>query len=235
MTDMDKIWELQTVLTSLGEKEHALANKPPAYAEAEKELETSRREIATRRQRIEELERQRRKADNELSDAQEKLKKFQGQLMQVKNQEQYAAAWKEIDMARKVVKDLEDTDLGIMGELEELQKKVAELEEAQVALQARHDEQYEAWQSSLGGLKQEADAIRQRAADLEKQIPDPLRRQFHQIFRNRQGIAVARVVGEACGECRVRVRPASLQKIQRGEIVVCDGCRRFYYLEKAAS
>lgn len=232
---MDKIWELQTVLSGLAGKEHALANKPEAYASVEKELVASKSDAETRRQRIEELGKQRRKVEGDLSDAQEKLKKFQGQLMQVKNQDQYAAAWREIDMARKLVKELEDADLALMGEAEELEGALAAIEQAQGEIQSRHDEQYEIWQSSLGGLRDEVAAIRERAAHLEKQIPENLRRQFHQILRHRQGVAVARVVGTACGECRVHVRPASLQRIQRGEVVVCDGCSRFYYIDKVAS
>ena len=62
-----------------------------------------------------------------------------------------------------------------------------------------------------------------------------LRRHFHQIFRLRQGVAMARVIDGACGECRVRLRAQSMQQLQRGEVVTCDGCRRFYYLEKVAS
>ena len=232
---MDKIWELQTVLSALAGKQHALANKPEAYAVVEQELETSKREAETRRQKMEDLGKRRRKVESDLSDAQEKLKKFQGQLMQVKNQDQYAAAWREIDMARKLVKELEDADLALMAEIEELESALATIEGAQGEIQQRHDEQYEIWQSSLGDLKSEVAEIRERAAALEKLIPENLRRQFHQILRHRQGVAVARVVGTACGECRVHVRPASLQRIQRGEVVVCDGCSRFYYIDKVAS
>ena len=232
---VDRLWELQTALTELAGKEKLLQEKPDEYAAVEKELNESQAAIDRLEQKLEESSRQRRKSEAELQDAQEVLKKFQGQLMQVKNQQQYSAAWKEIDVARKTVKDLEDATFGSLSEIESTEKELGEKREAHASIRERHDRAYEQWQGSLGDLKREADAIRARVESIESRIPDPLRRQFHQILRQRQGVAMSRVSGDACGECRVRLRAQSIQQLKRGEVVTCDGCRRFYYLDKVAS
>jgi predicted nucleic acid-binding Zn-ribbon protein len=232
---VERLWTLQTVLSRLAEKERALNEKPEAYARAEQELKSVEAEIGKLTQRSEELGKKRRQLDSDLQGAQETLRKFQGAQMQVKNQQQYAAALKEIDTARKQVKDIEEADLAIMTELDEIENRLAETRTREASLRAEHDREFAAWQSSLGDLKREAEETRQRAAEAEEAIPENIRRQFHQIFRNRQGVAMARVVDGACGECRVRLRAQSLQQLQRGEVVMCDGCRRFYYLEKVAS
>lgn len=232
---VERLWDLQTILSKLAEKEKALEEKPESYANVERELNVAEGETERLKGRTEELGRQRRQMDGELQVAQETLKKFQGQLMQVKNQQQYSAAWKEIDTARKKVKDLEEADLAVMADLEQAEKQLAELTEHLAEVRERHDREYEAWQGSLGGLRSDAESIRKRAGEIEKGLPEPLKRQFHQILRQRQGVAMARVIGEACGECRVRLRAQSLQQLKRGEVVTCDGCRRFYYLEKVAS
>ncbi|HVR41986.1 MAG TPA: hypothetical protein VMS56_00965 [Thermoanaerobaculia bacterium] len=232
---VERLWELQTVLSQLAETERALSAKPEAYAEVERELREAETEIERLAARAEELGKQRRKLEVDLQDAQETLKKFQGTLMQVKNQQQYSAAWKEIETARKRVRDLEDGALSVMTELEEAQEALSSRQQTASGTRERHDREYEAWQSSLGDLREKAEKIRIRASDVESGIPDALRRQFHQILKQRQGVAMARVVGEACGECRVRLRAQSIQQLRRGEVVTCDGCRRFYYLEKVAS
>jgi uncharacterized protein len=232
---VERLWTLQTVLTRLAEKERALNEKPESYAAAEGDLRAVEGEIARLTERSEELGKRRRQLDSDLAVAQETLKKFQGAQMQVKNQQQYAAALKEIDTSRKQVKEIEEADLAIMTELEDVEAQLAEARSREEGVRATHDREYEAWQSSLGELKREAEETRQSAAQAEEGIPDALRRQFHQIFRHRQGVAMARVVDGACGECRVRLRAQSLQQLQRGEVVTCDGCRRFYYLEKVAS
>ena len=50
--------------------------------------------------------------------------------MQVKNQQQYAAAWKEIDATRKQVKELEESELKKMTDIEALQRQLDEGEAA---------------------------------------------------------------------------------------------------------
>jgi predicted nucleic acid-binding Zn-ribbon protein len=186
-------------------------------------------------QTIEQLTKERRKIEGELTDHQEVLKRYQGQLMQVKNQQQYAAAWKEIDAARKQVKELEDADLKTMGEIETLQADLDQRREGSVDLKSRWDVAHDAWQHSLGDLRAEVEQLKQRSASIEGQLPDRLKREFQQIFKQRQNIAVARVVNDSCNACRTRIRPALFQQLKRGELVRCEGCHRILYLERPAS
>ena len=231
---IDKLWELQTTLSRLAEKEKSLTNQPESFAELDRQYQTSTEEIERLRKRIDDLQRERRKIDADLQDEQERLKKFQGQLMQVKNQQQYAAAWKEIDAARKKVKDLEEEVLKRMTEIETIETDLKARETPYAELKGRHDAAHAEWQGSLGDLRAEAEKIRTSAEAIEQAIPGKLLGDFHRIFKQRQGIAVARVINDACGVCRVRIRPQATQQLKRGELVICEGCRRILYLERIA-
>jgi len=102
-------------------------------------------------------------------------------------------------------------------------------------LKARWDEAHAAWQHSLGDLRIEVDKLKERAAAIETQLPEPLKREFYQIFKQRQNVAVARVVSDSCSACRTRIRPALFQQLKRGELVRCEGCHRILYLERPPS
>src|SRR5688500_8729906 len=184
---------------------------------------------------IEQLSKERRRVEGELSDQQEILKKYQGQLMQEKNQQQYAAAWKEIDAARKHVKELEESDLKNMGEAEALQTQLDQRSAGHADLQLRYDTAHQEWQHSLADLKKEAEDLRKRAEKVEASIPERLKNEFYRIYRQRQQIAVARVINDTCSSCRTRVRPALSQRLKRGELLSCEGCHRMLYWEKVAS
>src|SRR5438552_16337999 len=186
-------------------------------------------------QQIETSSKERRRVDGELADQQELLKKYQGQLMQVKNQQQYAAAWKEIDSTRKQVKELEDADLKMMGESESLQTDLNQRVEGSTDLKARWDTAHDAWQHSLGDLRAEVAKLKERSAALESQLPERLRNDFLRIFKQRQNVAIARVVNDSCSACRTRIRPALFQQLKRGELVHCEGCHRILYVEGPAS
>jgi predicted nucleic acid-binding Zn-ribbon protein len=233
--DVEKLWELQTVLTALHEREKQLNSKPESFAAVDREWQSVNAQMEKLQGQIDTLGKERRRVDGELSDEQELLKKYQSQLMQVKNQQQYAAAWKEIDATRKHVKELEDSELKTMTEIEGLQKQLDTDRGGSAALKERWDAEHDKWQHSLGDLRSEAEALRKRADELEAALPERTRREFQRILKQRQGVAVARVANDSCSACRTRVRPALYQQLKRGELVYCEGCHRILYLEPAQS
>jgi predicted nucleic acid-binding Zn-ribbon protein len=233
--DVEKLWELQTVLSQLGDREKQLTNKPESFAAVDREWQNVNSSMERLREQIEQHSKERRRVDGELSDQQELLKKYQGQLMQVKNQQQYAAAWKEIDATRKHVKELEDSTLKTMTDVEALQKQHDDLEAGNVDLKSRWDTEHDAWQHSLGDLRTEVEQLKAKAAMIEASLPERLRREFHRIFKQRQNVAMAKVVADSCNGCRTRVRPAVMQQLKRGDLVHCEGCSRILYLEMPPS
>ena len=235
MNDVDKLWELQTVFTALNEREKQMAVKPESFAAVDREYQSVNEEVTRLQQQLEVLMKERRRVDGELADQQELLRKYQGQLMQVKNQQQYAAAWKEIDATRKHVKDLEESVLKNMTEAEVLQKQLDERSEGHSALQARYDKAHAEWQHSLSDLRTESDQLRAKATQIESTIPERLKNEFHKIYRQRQQVSVSRVASDTGSSCRTRGRPAVAQQLQRGELVHCEGCHRILYLERPTS
>jgi uncharacterized protein len=235
LSDVEKLWDLQTVLSALNEREKQLKVKPESFAAVDREYQAANEEVTRLQTQIDALNKERRRVDGELSDQQELLKKYQGQLMQVKNQQQYAAAWKEIDTTRKGVKDLEDSVLKNMNEAEGLQQQLDERKGGHEALQARYDAAHAEWQHSLSDLRQESEKLRARAEQIEKTVPPRLLNEFKKIYSQRQQVAVSRVAVDTCSSCRTRVRPALAQQLKRGELVHCEGCHRILYTEKSSS
>ena len=233
--ESSKLWELQQVLTELTERERLLNVKPEEFAAVDREYQSANEEMERLQESLDTMGKERRRVDGELADQQELLKKYQGQLMQVKNQQQYAAAWKEIDATRKHVKELEDSVLKSMTDAEAVQKQLDERREGFDDLKSRYDAAHDAWQSSLGDLRGEIETLRAKQEQIESRLSDKLKREFWQIAKGRGGVGVARIVGDTCSACRTRVRPALSQQLKRGELVHCEGCYRILYLERVAS
>jgi uncharacterized protein len=235
LSEVDKLWELQTVLSALNEREKQMSVKPEAFAEIDREYQSANDEMTRLQEQLDVLAKDRRRVDGELTDQQEQLKKYQGTLMQVKNQQQYAAAWKEIDATRKHVKELEESVLKNMTEADGLQGQLDTRKGGHADLQARYDAAHAEWQASLGDLRKEADELRAKAQGIEKTIQPRLLAEFQKIYRQRHQIAISRVNGDTCSTCRNRVRPQVAQQLKRGELVHCEGCHRILYLERPTS
>ena len=103
------------------------------------------------------------------------------------------------------------------------------------SLKERWDKEYETWQHSLGDLRSEVGTLEQRAETIEAALPEQLSREFHRIFKQRQGVAMAKVANDTCSACRSRIRPALFQQLKRGDLVYCEGCHRILYLEPTQS
>lgn len=235
MSEVDKLWELQTIYSALQEREKQMSLKPESFAAIDREYQAANEEMTRLQQQLDTLGKERRRVDGELSDQQELLKKYQGQLMQVKNQQQYAAAWKEIDATRKHVKELEESVLKVMTESEGFQTQLDERKSGHDDLQSRYDTAHAEWQASLGDLKKEADALRKKAEALEATLSPRMKNEFAKIYKQRQGVAVSRVVNGTCSSCRTHVRAMVAQQLKRGELVHCEGCHRILYWEKVPS
>ena len=235
MSDVEKLWELQSVLSQLADRERQMSVKPESFAAVDREYQEANDAMSKLTQSLEGVAKERRRVDGELSDQQELLKKYQGQLMQVKNQQQYAAAWKEIDLTRKHVKDLEDSVLKMMSDSDGLQAKLDENRAGFDSLKSRYDKAHDEWQGSLGDLRRESEELRKKADAIEATIPQRLRDEFHKIYKQRNQIAVARVINDSCSACRTRVRPALTQQLKRGELIRCEGCHRILYSERPTS
>jgi len=232
LNDVEKLWELQQVVSQLADREKQMSVKPEAFAAIDREYQGANAEMTRLSDSLETMAKERRRVEGELSDQQEILKKYQGQLMQVKNQQQYAAAWKEIDSTRKHVKELEESALKTMSEMEGVQKELDDKKSGHEALKARYDEAHDAWQHSLSDLRGEAEQLKKKASDLQGGLPANLKREFERILKSRGGIAVTKVVSDSCSSCRTRVRPALVQRLKRGEMIMCEGCGRVLYPER---
>jgi len=233
--DVEKLWELQQVLSELADREKQLNIKPESFADVDREYQTANEEMQRLQESLDTMAKERRLVDGELADQQELLKKYQGTLMQVKNQQQYAAAWKEIDATRKHVKELEDSVLKFMTDAEGVQKELDDRKAGFDDLKSRYDDAHDAWQHSLGDLRSEIETLRKKQEQIEAGLAEPLKREFWRIAKQRGGIAVVRIVGDTCSACRTRVRPALSQQMKRGDLIHCEGCARILYMERPAS
>jgi predicted nucleic acid-binding Zn-ribbon protein len=233
--EVNKLWELQQVVSELADREKQLNVKPESFAAVDREYQSANEEMQRLQESLDTMSKERRRVDGELSDQQELLKKYQGQLMQVKNQQQYAAAWKEIDATRKQVKELEESVLKSMTEADAVQAQLDERRAGFDDLKARYDEAHHDWQSSLGDLRAEIEKLRTKQERVEAGLREPLKREFWRVVKQRQGIAVAAITGDTCSACRTRVRPALAQQLKRGELVHCEGCARILYMERPPS
>ena len=207
----------------------------PARIEAiESRFRERNAEYVAVKQRAEELEQDRLRRQGEVELLTEKRKKYMDDLMQVKNQREYAAMLKEIDSVKSLLADHEDAILRDMEELEKLTADLAAREEH--IRKEREDVERERAlvESEAAAARRIVEERMRERASLESDIPGVLLGTMRQLEATRAGLFLSRADNGACQSCFVRIRPQMLQEIRAASVLhTCSGCKRFLYVESA--
>lgn len=158
----------------------------------------------------------------------------EARLPQIKTQREYLAVLKEVDTAKKQIKDLNDQIAGKDRELEALLADKAEKDGELAALSeqttARQQEIDAALATIATGLAEQG---RQRDA-LTGQLPVTLRKRYDMLIERRNGLAVVEARGGACLGCNMHLPPQLFNRLfVAKEVQTCPHCNRLLYLGEA--
>ncbi len=165
---------------------------------------------------------------NKIQEAEEMIARYTKQMDEVKNNREFDALTKEVDMqkleidlANKRIRDGQ-RELGDFEKYkEESDKKKAEREKE---LEVKREE--------LGGIleetKKEEEALKKMAYEAGQEIEDRLKKAYIRIRRTyRNGLAVVTVSRSSCGGCYGKIPPQrQLELSQHKKVILCEHCGR---------
>ena len=107
-TTLRTLYQLQQIDSSLDEFEEMKGDLPSRIASLDEEIGKISEKIQQQEHRMNEAIVSRNKADTDIVDLKEKLEKYKGQQYQVRNNKEYDAITKEIEVAEKTIITLQD-------------------------------------------------------------------------------------------------------------------------------
>ena len=234
-TTLASLIALQQIDKVIFEMRQKIERVPKAIAELDELLVESQEKAATLRASIDDQERTRRSKEAEIEKNTELMKKYQGQLLQVKTNKEYSALLAEINGLKSKNTLIEDDIIELMESIERAKKAVKQAQDELARNKARVEEntlklreEQQAWQHELEQEEQT------RATQMEG-IQSGVLREYSRLLQMRNGIAVA-AVGEqgVCMGCRVSLTPQTFSEVRSGDALLrCPICFRFLYSENA--
>jgi hypothetical protein len=206
----------------------------PRRVELESKILEARRAYDDDKGRLQSNERERRQIETLLDMERDKVKKWEGRLGEIRTPREYAALSREIDIARKTndtqseqLKALTAQAAEIQMALEERAEWLAEQEEAaQGGLQELD--------ARLAAVEQKRRQLEGRRAEAVRAVEPSLLSRYENIRRRRAGVALAPVVGMTCKGCNRNVPPQLAITLQRADsIETCPNCHRIIYAAEA--
>jgi predicted nucleic acid-binding Zn-ribbon protein len=171
--------------------------------------------------------------DDRATIARQRLKKVDAEAMASRADQALLAAY---DHERRTLKrdigSAEEEGLGLLEQVDALEKQAVEAEAKTAAEQAVHAE-------FLQNMAKEMSAANARRADLEARrkerigggLPADTLALYVRVLSTREGEALAQLDGRTCGACFMEVPTNMVVRVSRGaDLVQCPSCDRILYI-----
>lgn len=155
----------------------------------------------------------------------------EARLPQIKTQREYLAVLKEVDSAKKQIKELNDQLAALDGEIAGLDSDRAEKEAEIAAVNEQTAQRRSEIEAAVAGLDGGLDERNQRREELAAGLPTPLRKRYDLLMERRGGLAVVEARNGACLGCHMHLPPQLFNRLYTAkEVLNCPHCNRLLYL-----
>jgi predicted nucleic acid-binding Zn-ribbon protein len=155
--------------------------------------------------------------------------------MSSKKQDEYTAAIREADAARKQISALETQILEQMEQLDQAETALKERADEIAGMNSDREAKLKAFDEETGTIGERLAAARKEREEVFANLPKPMSSLYARIgARIRDGVAVAEARNRSCSACFMSLRPQVMAEVRRGEeIITCDNCGRILYVAPA--
>jgi uncharacterized protein len=229
--ELQQLVALQNLDTRIRTLEKDLEAIPERRAEIEREFDQRAFEIRALENRRDEAKHTRARLENDVVEQKGRAERAERNLMSSKKQEEYTAAIREADAARKQISALETQILEQMESLEQAEAALNERADEIASLNSDREARLNAFDSETSNQSEELKAARIERDQLFASLPKTLSGLYARISaRIRDGVAVAEARNGACTACFMALRPQVMAEVRRGmEVITCDNCNRILF------
>jgi predicted nucleic acid-binding Zn-ribbon protein len=230
------LYELQTIHTKIDKIRQVRGELPMEVADLEDDVEGLETRIQKIKNELDDLEDDIVTRKNLIKEAQANIKKYEGQLNEVKNNREYEAISKEVEIQGLDIqvseKKIKEYGYEITTKTQIYEKALADLEGRRADLDAKKAE--------LGTItaetEKEESELNAEAEKASQNIEERLLLAYNRLRGNaKNGLAVVTIQRDSCSGCFNQIPPQRQSDIrQRKKIIVCEHCGRILVDEQMA-
>ncbi|MET3977899.1 putative nucleic acid-binding Zn-ribbon protein [Mucilaginibacter sp. UYP25] len=222
------LYDLQTIHTKIDKIRQVRGELPMEVADLEDDVAGLETRIQKIKNELDDLEDEIVTRKNLIKDSQANIKKYETQLNEVKNNREYDAISKEIEIQGL---DIQVSEKKIREFGFEISSKTAIYEKAQADLDARRSD-LDAKKDELGTItaetEKEENELTGQAEKATATTDERLLIAYNRLRKNaKNGLAVVTIQRDSCSGCFNQIPPQRQSDIrQRKKIIVCEHCGR---------
>ncbi len=229
--ELQQLVALQNLDTSIRKLQLELEAIPKRRAEIEAEFDQRAFEIRALETTRDEAGHSRTQLEIEVAEQKTRTERAERNLMSSKKQDEYTAAIREADAARKQIAVLETQILEKMEALEKAEAALNERADEIASLNSDREARLKAFDDETAEQAKRLAGNRTERELIINALPKAMGADYNRISKRiRDGIAVAEARNGACMACFMALRPQAMAQVRRGdEVITCENCNRILY------
>ncbi len=235
--ELQQLVALQNLDTSIRKLQLEQEAIPKRRAEIEAEFDQRAFEIRALETARDDARHTRSQLEIEVTEQKARAERAERNLMSSKKQDEYTAAIREADAARKQISALETQILEKMEALEKAEAALGERSEEIASLNSDREIRLKSFDEET---REQAERLATNRIERERiitSLPKAMGADYNRISKRiRDGIAVAEARNGACMACFMALRPQAMAQVRRGdEVITCENCNRILYYSPGES
>jgi predicted nucleic acid-binding Zn-ribbon protein len=233
--ELSHLIALQNADTNIRRLQAEIQSIPERRAEIEKEFDQRAFEIRALEERRDNARLERARLESEIFEQKQRAVRADRNLMAAKKPDEYTAAIREADAARKQISAFETQVLEQMEIADQAEKDLTERAPEVEKLGADMKARFKAFDEQVQTQQQQVENARAERERLMNELPKATSAMYKRIAsRIRDGVAMAEARNGACMACYMALRPQIMADVRRGEeVITCDNCNRILYYAPA--
>lgn len=225
---LKNLYELQTIYSKIDEIQVLKGELPIEVSDLEDELAGLETRITKLQDEMKEYESNISKYRNQIKDSEALIQKYEKQQSNVKNNREFDALSKEIELQRLDIqlseKKIREANEGITAKKDYLEESGKLIEKKKEDLNIKKGE----LERIISETVKEEQELTKKANKAAEGIEDRLVIAFNKIRRTYlNGLAVVKFERDSCGGCFAKIPPQRQLEIrQRKKIIICEHCGR---------
>ncbi|MBK9985046.1 MAG: hypothetical protein IPP15_22240 [Saprospiraceae bacterium] len=223
-----QLYALQKADTKIDEIEILKGELPIEVSDLEDEITGLETRLKNLNETAKDIEKEGQKFLTRISEGEALIKKYTKQLDDVKNNREFDALSKELEMQKLEIQLAEKKARENAEKVNAKNAVIKEVKDKYKAKKANLDLKKDELKSIVAKTEKDEKALRKIAATAEAVIDPRLLNAYHRIRNNyRNGLALVAIERDSCGGCFNQIPPQiQLEVSQRKKIIACEHCGR---------
>ena len=224
-----KLQECDSQLVKLSAKRKKL---PDDIDKLDKEFSSFKEGIEKNKMKYNELKARHTESENKIKKLNDGMVKTKERMLEVKNNKEYQAMLKEIEIAESSRGDIETLIISILEELDKLSILVKKDDETLKQSRNEYEQEKKIIEDDLNTIDADVVDWEKKRIDLQKSVSDDLLARYEKIKKRNKGVGVISVWKAVCNGCHMNIPPQLYNELQKSnELLSCPNCNRIIYFQ----